>query len=269
VRPAAGLAARLIGAALLAGCTSTTIGRSQPVPGYLGIADLATLAGSVPDAPSANSPEQARDIALSQRFRALEDTDRWWMATAHAEVRPPEAAQHFDCALGTRLAEQPRPALDRVMGRLLVDSERLAVDLVARHPRLRPLAVPERRSCQRLNEASRLGATSYPSVAAVAGAAYGEMFADLAPDRALTARQMGQEIGFSRAVCATNWPSDVAVGHALGVALYEASSTEDDFALDLEAARAELIAARAEGLTNPGCASEGLALAQGQAILGD
>lgn len=270
MKPSAGrLAVPLIGAALVTGCASTPLGPTESVAGYLSADQSAALAETVPKAPSADSPAQARDIALSQRFRALEDTDRWWMATAHAEVRPPEASQHFDCALGTRLAEQPRPALDRVMGRLLVDSERLTVDLVARHPRLRPLAVPERRSCQRLNEATRSGATSYPSVAAVAGAAYGEMFADLAPDRALTARQMGQEIGFSRAVCATNWPSDVAVGHALGVALYEASSTEDDFALDLEAARAELIAARAEGLTNPGCASERLALAQGQAILGD
>ena len=34
---------------------------------------------------------------------------------AHAELRPPEAAQHFDCILGTRLADKPRPALTRLM----------------------------------------------------------------------------------------------------------------------------------------------------------
>ena len=48
------------------------------------------------------------------------------------------------------------------------------------------------------------------------------MFADLAPDRAEAARQMGREIGLSRAICATNWPSDVQAGAALGEAVFAA-----------------------------------------------
>lgn len=260
--------APLIGAALLAGCATTTMGPPEPVQGYLDTTELQSLAGAVRAPAAPGSPEQMRDEALSQRLRALEDTDRWWMATAHAELRPPEAAQHFDCLLGTRLAEMPRPALNGMMARLLADSERLTVDLVARHPRLRPLASdPARRPCQRLNSATRTSATSYPAAGAVAGAAYGALFAALAPDRAEAAQQMGQEIGLSRAVCATNWPSDVTAGQALGEALYDAAASQPTFAADLEAARLEVIAARAEGLTNPGCASERLALAQGDAVL--
>lgn len=244
------------------------MGPPDPVPGYLSVASLTALAAAVPAPPSARSPEQANDTALSERLRGLEDTDRWWMATAHAEVRPPEAAQHFDCLLGTRLAAKPRPALSRMMGRLLADSERLTVDVVAQHPRLRPLAIDTmRRPCQRLNAVTRTASASYPAAAAVAGAAYGEMFAVLAPDRAEAARNMGAEIGFSRAICATNWPSDVAAGQALGAALYDTSSALPEFAADLEAARIEVAAARAEGLTNPGCASERLALSQGEALL--
>ncbi len=260
--------APLIGAAFLAGCATTTMGPPEAVPGYLDTAELQSLADAVPVPAAPGSPEQMRDEALSQRLRALEDTDRWWMATAHAELRPPEAAQHFDCLLGTRLAETPRPALNRMMARLLADSERLTVDLVARHPRLRPLARdPARRPCQRLNEATRTSATSHPAAGAVAGAAYGALFAAVAPDQAEAARRMGREIGLSRAVCATNWPSDVATGQALGVALYDAATVQPGFVADLEAARLELVAARAEGLTNPGCASERLALAQGEGVL--
>ena len=33
------------------------------------------------------------------------------------------ALQHFDCALGTRLNERERPALTRLMNRLLVDAD--------------------------------------------------------------------------------------------------------------------------------------------------
>lgn len=244
------------------------MGPPEPVPGYLDTAELQSLANALPTPAASGSPEQARDEALSQRLRALEDTDRWWMATAHAELRPPEAAQHFDCLLGTRLAETPRPALNRMMARLLADSERLTVDLVVRHPRLRPLAADSaRRPCQRLNDVTRTSATSYPAAGAVAGAAYGALFAALAPDQAEAAQRMGREIGFSRAICATNWPSDVTAGQALGEALYEASVSQPNFAADLEAARLELIAARSEDLTNPGCASERLALAQGGALL--
>lgn len=268
MRRAGRLTAPLIGVALLAGCATTTMGPPEIVPGYLGGERLERLAAAVTAPAAPDSPGQALDTALSERLRALEDTDRWWMATAHAELRPPEAAQHFDCLLGTRLAEKPRPALDRLMGRLLADSERLTVDLVARHPRLRPLAVdPARRPCQRLNAATRSAATSYPAAGAIAGAAYGTMFADLAPDQAEAALRMGTEIGLSRAICATNWPSDVAAGQTLGAALYEASANQPDFAVDLDAARAEVVAARGEGLTNPGCASERLALSQGEAIL--
>lgn len=261
------LTAPLIGMALLTGCASTTLGPAQPLPGYLGASELAALVAKVPAPPTANSADQVRDTALSERLGALEDTDRWWMATAHAEVRPPEATQHFDCVLGTRLAEQPRPALNRLMGRLLADSERLTVDLVARYPRLRPLSISERRSCQRLNQATRVSAASYPAAGAVAGAAYGALFADLAPDRAEAARQMGLEIGLSRAICATNWPSDVQAGTALGQALYDTAASQPEFADDLAAAGLEVASARAEGLSNPGCASERVALAQSEVVL--
>lgn len=200
------------------------------------------------------------DLAASQALQGLEDTDRWWLATAHAEIRPPEAAQHFDCVLGTRLSARPRPALTRVMNRLLVDSATLTARLAASNPRSRPIAMASsRRACQRVTEAQRSGG-SWPAAAAVAGAAYGELFAGLAPDRADAARAMGREIGISRAVCAMNWPSDVEDGRRLGQAVYEQAAAAPDFHAELEAARMELASARAERLGNPACAAERRAL---------
>ncbi|HUH10714.1 MAG TPA: PA-phosphatase [Brevundimonas sp.] len=229
---------------------------------------MSILAASLPAPPAPGDVAQDRDEALSAELRALEDTDRWWMATAHAELRPPYAAQHFDCVLGTRLAGAPRPALNRLMARLLADSQKLTLEVTARSPRLRPIADPDRRACQRVDEATRASRNGYPAGGAVTGAAYGELFAALAPDRAEAARRMGAEIGLSRAICATNWPSDVAAGQALGLALYQQAAADPDFAAELEAARAEIIAARAEGLTSPACASERLALAQTEAYAG-
>lgn len=253
----------------LSACASTLTGPGpERAPGFLNTASLNTLAASVPAPPATDSAEQARDDTLSAELRALEDSDRWWMAIAHAELRPPWAAQHFDCVLGARLAGAPRPALNRLMARLLADSQALTLEATARSPRLRPINDPDRRACQRVDEATRASRNSYPAGGAVAGAVYGEMFAALAPDRADAARLMGAEIGLSRAVCATNWPSDVAAGQALGLVLYQQAAADPGFAAELEAARAEVAAARVEGLTSPACASERLALAQSEAYAG-
>jgi acid phosphatase (class A) len=252
MKPAAALAA----CALLAACAG---GPSRVAPeteprGYLQPERVeALLTGAGPWRDDA-------DAAASEALRAFEDDDRWWLAIAHAELRPPYAAQHFDCGLGTRLLARPRPALTRMMARLLTDSATLADRLAAARPRPRPIAVDAaRRACQRVTDAQR-SSGSWPAAAAVAGAAYGELFATLAPDRAEAVRAAGREIGLSRAVCAMNWPSDVADGHRLGLAVHEAAAASPEFATDLETARAELAAARAEGLTSPACAAERRAL---------
>ena len=251
MRPAAALAA----CGLLAACASA--GGSSPPPlarGYLDAATVEAIAeGFAPPPPSptlwpGDSPEMGPG------------TDRWWLAIADAELRPPEAAQHFDCVLGTRLAARPRPALTRVMTRLLVDSDAASRRLAELHSRRRPIAIDRAlQPCQRIDAATR-DTPSWPATGAVAGAAYGEMFADLAPDRAGGARDRGAEIGRSRAVCRMNWPQDVEDGFRVGRRVYAAAHEAREFRADLEAARAEVAAARAEGVTSPSCAAERRAL---------
>lgn len=251
---AAGLAAGL----LLAACAGVT-----PPPGDGAIRGYLPPHGLDAIFEGAGTWGNEGDLAASQALRALEDTDRWWMAIAHAELRPPEAGQHFDCALGTRLAASPRPALTRIMNRLLVDSAALSARLAASRPRARPIAAdPSRRPCQRMTEADR-SSGSWPATAAVAGAAYGELFAALAPDRAAAVRALAREIGVSRAVCAMNWPSDVEDGLRLGQAVYARATESPSFHADLAAARAEVAAARAEGRVSPACAAERRALRPG------
>ncbi len=243
---------------LMAACAGLSPPPATVTQGYLTADSLhAMVAG-------AGAWRDLDDAATSSDLQGLEDTDRWWMAIAHAELRPPEAAQHFDCVLGTRLGAIPRPALTRIMDRLLADSAALSARLAALQPRPRPIAAdPSRRACQRTTDTDR-SSGSWPATGAVVGAAYGELFAALAPDRAAAARAMGREIGLSRAVCALNWPSDADDGHRLGRALYAQATGSPSFPLDLEAARAELAAARAEGVVGPACAAERRALRPGE-----
>lgn len=256
-------AAVLAAVALLAGCVTPegTARLAEPYDGYLSPERLEPLANSA-ILGSGNAPGTAWLPPVAP------GSDRWWLATAHAELRPPWAAQHFDCALGTRLAERPRPALTRMMGRLTADVVALARQRLARVGAAagsRPFeAVEGLEPCERTTAASR-AAPSSPATGAVLAGAYGEMFAALAPDAAGPVRRTAREVGWSRAVCRMNWPADVEAGLELGERLFETAASQPGFATDLEAARAELAAARAEGLASPACAAERRALGQWRA----
>lgn len=252
MKPAAALAACL----LLGGCATAEVptGVLTPLGGYL---DAVTLDAVIADV---RAPPPTPSFWPDDLSPAVGEMDRWWLATAHAELRPPEAAQHFDCILGTRLTARPRPALTRLMTRLLADSDAVTRLLGELHPRRRPMAVsPDLQTCQRTDAATR-DSPSWPAAGAVASAAYGEMFAALAPDQAESLRVRGNDIGRSRNVCRMNWSTDVEDGLQVGRSLYVSATATPDFVADLAAAQAEVAAARAEGLTNPGCAAERRAL---------
>lgn len=267
--------AGLIVPALLAACASpfpspppavsaSALARTESAAaaGYLTDAELARLAAAVPPAPAADSPTAQADRARSDAYRALEGSERWLLATAHAEIRPPVALAHFDCALGTRLGGAETPSLARLAARLFHDADAVAERVKARAHRPRPVGDdPARQPCQRVTEAGRASA-SYPSGTAAIATAYAETLAALAPDRAEAVRAIGHEIGRSRVICAMHYPSDVAAGEAAGRAVADALAGHPAYEADLAAARAELAAARAAGLTNPGCAAERSALAR-------
>ncbi len=248
MRPAAALAA----CALVASCATAGAPSLAPTPrGYLAGEDIANLATLIPDTVLIDGAGPPVDPG----------TDRWWLAIAHAEIRPPEAAQHFDCALGTRLAARPRPTLARLMDRLLADARLLSREAVRIHGSApRPIAQqPGLQPCQRITPAMR-DSPSYPAMEAVAGTLYGEAFAALAPDRAEQAREIGRQIGASRVICRMSNERDVEAGERGARELYPLIAATPEFQTDLEAARAEVAAARAEGLSNPGCAAERRAL---------
>lgn len=255
--------------ALLSACAGTPAAlRPQAVhaatpetKGYLSGPRIQALAGALPPPPVAGSLTDLADKARSARFKTLEDSDRWLLATAHAELRPPLALQHFDCALSVRLGSATTPNLNKLMQRLFDDSDAAAELVKARGFRARPVGDDhERRPCQRVSEAGRKSA-SYPSGSSTVATVYGEAFAALEPQHATEARRTAHEMGLSRLVCGMHYPSDVAAGEVLGKAVFDAASVAPGFEADLAAARVELSAARATGLTSPGCASERVALA--------
>jgi acid phosphatase (class A) len=265
------LLAGAITAALLAGGCS--VNASFPAPSrveapaqtpqpYLAPDTLASLVSAVPPPVTAGSSEATADQRESLRWTGLEDSDRWRLAQTHAEVRPALAVQHFDCPLNTRLADDPPPALVRLLGRSLRDASVVSNAAKAVGFRPRPVADdPARRACIRVDDDLRSSA-SHPSGHATVGALWGRIMAEVAPDQAEALIRIGDEIGVSRVVCALHYPSDVAAGQALGEALFAAVRATPDYQADLAAARVEVAQARTFGRLNPGCAAERIALGQ-------
>ncbi|WAC60366.1 PA-phosphatase [Brevundimonas sp. SL130] len=266
MKAVAALGAATLVLTLSTGCAPAA--RPSPSPifiavdqGYLAPDALVRLAGAIPSTPVTGSAQDLTDHAASAGFVALEDSDRWLLATAHAELRPPLALQHFDCALGVRLGSAETPALDRMAARAFHDARAAAALAGARGQRARPVAEdPARRACQTLTPEARRS-SAYPSTAAVVGTVYAEALARISPQQAGPARRIGHEIGVSRLVCAMDYPSDVAAGEALGRAVMAEIAATPAFQAEVVAARAEIEAARATGRTNPGCAAERAALA--------
>ncbi len=266
-------AAVIVAAALSTACAATPFGEpagapttAAPTPqpaleGFLDEAALTRLAAAVPAPFADGSAEQVADRARSDRYRPLEGSDRWLLATAHAELSPQLARQHFDCALGVRFSGVETPRLNVVLAKILHDANEAAETAKARQFRPRPVGVDMTRpACVRISEAGRRS-PSYPSGSASVGAAYGEVMAAVDPAHAAAAREIGHQIGVSRIVCAMHYPEDVAAGEALGKAVFAEAAATPAFRAELETLRAELAEVRRTGLTNPGCVAERTALA--------
>jgi acid phosphatase (class A) len=248
-------------AAVVCALAAPAAARQAAPAGYLDPAAIQALADHVPPAPVAGSAQDAADVAASDRLRALENTDRWMLATRHAELRPGLALGHFDCALGFRLTAEDSPRLASILERVLHDANEAAELAKTRAHRPRPVgADPERPACQVVSAAGR-ASPSYPSGSAAVGAAYGALVAALVPDRAEQAARIGHEIGVSRVVCAMHYPSDVAEGETLGRAAFQLIAATPAWQADAVVAREEIARARAAGLTSPACAAERAALA--------
>ena len=257
----AGLTALLGACAGTPGTAPSPMAAASPDKGYLPEARLFQLADAVPPPPTPGSAQDLDDRARSDAYRILAGGDRWLLATAHAEVRPELARQHFDCALGVRFQGQATPRLSALLAKVLHDADHAAERIKARAHRPRPVADdPERVPCQRVTPAGRLTG-SYPSGSATVGAAYGEVMAAVDPGHAAQAREIGRQIGVSRAVCGMHYDTDVRVGIDLGRAVGAAIVASPAFRDDLRAAQAELAVVRATGLTNPGCIAEAATLA--------
>lgn len=255
--------------ALVSGCSTPAASR-HAVPevrpgvaqGYLQKEQLPDSITLLPPPPAAGSAALALDEQVNLA-RTLRGTARWNQATTDANLRFPEAASHFACAVGTEINEQATPRVYGLLRRTFTDAA-LVVDAAKhRYNRTRPFVLNSEPTCAPDQEAELAKNGSYPSGHTSIGWTWTLILAELVPERSDAILARGRSYGESRLVCNVHWQSDVISGRFMGSAVVARLHADPDFRRDMDAARSELATRLAGAHTAPAkCAAEAAALAQ-------
>jgi len=236
--------------------------RPSMVGGYLSLQTLPNSAALLPSPPTAGSTAFALDREVNRKCLALRNTPRWKLAAEDAELRFPQAAGTFSCALNAPITEQATPRLYVLLRRVMIDAAMSTARAKGQYNRPRPFLVNKRPTCTPDEEGHLMKSGSYPSGHTAIGWAWALVLCEIAPEQTDAILARGRAFGESRMVCNVHWQSDVIEGRFMGAAVAARLHADPQFRADVEAARAELAAVRAKGLKpTRDCPAEAEALA--------
>jgi acid phosphatase (class A) len=259
-------------ATLTAGCESKALrapqvqpaAQSAPplrpgfLPGYLPAGAAPSSLSLVPPPPAAGSAAQARDEEAAKAALALRGSPRWKQAMEDADLGSPKAAETFACAADLPINETDTPRLNVLLRRTMTDNGLATYPTKNKYQRSRPFTVNGSAICTPADEAFLRANGSYPSGHSAVGWGWALILTEIAPERADAILARGRSFGDSRVVCNVHWLSDVEEGRVIASATVAKLHSQADFRADLQAAGAEVAAARAKGLhAARDCAKEG------------
>lgn len=213
--------------------------------GYLSATEMPNSAALAPPPPAAGSGAFARDEEANRQALALHGSPRWELAARDAVLTFPEVAETFACSLDASMSDASTPRLMTLLRRTLTDAGRSTSEAKKKYQRARPFMTNGKPICTPQREDVLRADGSYPSGHAAIGYAFGLVLSELAPEHAEALIARGRQFGQSRLVCNVHWASDVAEGQMMGAAIVARLHADPEFRADMEAARAELAALRA------------------------
>lgn len=265
-------------AALLSACQSAPVKPAEPptspevvgefrkgsgyLNGYLDRKALPDSLALVPPPPAPGSARHAADLEAHRQTRAWRDTPRWTVATKDVNLKFPEAAGVFSCALDIPISQEATPHLNMLLRRTLIDAGLATYKAKDHYARKRPFAQLSETTCSPKEEAHLAKDGSYPSGHAALGWAWGLVLTGVAPDKADALLQRAHAFGDSRMVCGVHWQSDLEAGRVVGAATVARLQSDPVFQAQAQHAKAEIDAARAKGLKSDraDCAAEAAAI---------
>lgn len=249
----------------IASCTNINDQSSiEPTPerygsmGYIRVENLPDALSILPPPPSDDSATFELDQETSKMGFALRGTPRWELAANDQILLFPAPPNAFSCSLEAPITETDTPHLYSLLRKTFDDVDWFDKPLKDQYQRLRPFVVNNEPRC---GTARHHNKKSYPSGTAALGWAYALILSEIAPDKTEALLARGLAYGEADFICNLNWYSDMIAGRVLGAAVVARLHAEPEFLKDLEAAKEELAAIRAEGLSSEhDCDAEATAL---------
>ncbi|MCA6271899.1 MAG: phosphatase PAP2 family protein [Phenylobacterium sp.] len=236
---------------LVVAAAPATLGTAQTRGGYLAGQPPIDAVRLLPPPPEAGSSQEAFDRTAAAAARAGVSGPAW--EGAIREARIPDAAfmRSLSCAVGVQVSAEKTPAVQKLMMTLMADFVVPMDQAKTTYKRARPFTADGGPACDPLvaaGQGEKLG-FSYPSGHAGIGWLLALALSDAAPARSDAIRAWGANVGQHRVDCRVHWPSDVAAGRMLGLAVYDRASKIPAYQADVKAAASEI--AKAEPLTCP------------------
>jgi len=231
--------------AALAATTVVGFAADQPAPRpepYLAATDEPDATRFLPAVPAKGSKAKAEDQFVFDSWRKKSGDPRWTQAVTDADWHTTAVLEGFTCALGVKLDGTNAPKLIALIERAQEDLQIASGNSKKFFHRDRPFVGTKKITC--VDRSTVGNSYSYPSGHSALGWMTALIVSELAPDRAGWVMARGRAYGESRAVCGMHWESDVEAGRYVGAAVVAALHSSAQFRADMDAARAEVTAAR-------------------------
>lgn len=224
---------------MAAGALAADEPRPQP---YLSATDEPDATKFLPAFPAKGTKAKAEDRYVFEHWRKLAKDPRWTQAIADADYHTAAILDGFSCAIGVKLDAANAPKLVALLDRADVDLGAASSNAKKFFHRDRPFVGTRKPTCVSRDTVGN--SYSYPSGHSALGWTFALILSELAPDRGSEIMARGRAYGESRAVCGMHWESDVEAGRYVGAAVVATLHSNAQFRVDLDAARAEVAAAR-------------------------
>lgn len=228
--------------------------------GYLGRSLPDSLA-LLPPPPAKGSAAFAQDQAIHRAAQQLRSSPRYALAATDSDLRFPQVANTFSCALGVPVSQQATPTLYLLLQRTLVDAGLATYAAKDHYKRVRPFVFHKEGTCAPADEAALRGDGSYPSGHTAISWTWALLLTELSPDQADALLARGRAFGENRLICNAHWQSDVLEGRAIAAGALAKLHANADFSRDMALARTEIQSLRGHGVQPTGCEAEKAALA--------
>ncbi len=222
--------------------------RPGVVAGYLPQAAVPDSAALLPPPPAEGSAAIALDEEINRSDLALQGTPRWRLAGMDANLSFPWAAGDFACALNTSVTQLDTPRLYQLLRRAMTDAGGSTGAAKDKYRRERPFLVNKQPTCTPGAEQSLASSGTCPSGHTAIGWTWALILSEISPEQSQAILERGRSFGESRLVCNVHWESDVIEGRLVGAATVAKLHADPRFLADLDAAKAEVAAARARKL---------------------